>query len=440
MEAVAERLEVLRWALENTRNNEAKANIQAAIDCYEDGELGVSDKYALFYAGRFMELADSYEEFTEDRADRLARYAAMAGPGSLWYEPPLHVSGVDVMAPSVQVGAFKGTASRLSSHNLHRVTMSFQGLRAKKGREIPSDTSPSRYNAPDLSGAPYVERTVDRFETDPSKPRLAYRMVLDSGASHPCLFAKDFEALGLDEDTYPCVTTSSVSTANGLTKNYIFELYVTICDTVSSESLVDPHNPVWPDRRPELGGISRVVKFNVSGKNAPGPVARYTRSGRVKELYRGWERDREESCGRLSGMLPFQCCYVQGTPSRNELWFGEDRKDVLGAQRMPGQMRFEPGTRTTFETGHPTHVWETLDLGDGGNPTIVRMVHEVRGPDGERVVRVQDCETEGTHGKSDIAVVDGTGWLEPYKIEPRKDAKKHRPKKGSADGEASGSN
>ena len=43
---------------------------------------------------------------------------------------------------------------------------------------------------------------------------------------------------------------------------------------------------------------------------------------------------------RLSGILPFLACYISSTPGRNTLFLGEDRNDVLGTHRMPGQKKW----------------------------------------------------------------------------------------------------
>lgn len=38
--------------------------------------------------------------------------------------------------------------------------------------------------------------------------------------------------------------------------------------------------------------------------------------------------------------MPFVACYVSSTPGRNTLFLGEDRNDVLGSHRMPGQKKW----------------------------------------------------------------------------------------------------
>ena len=55
---------------------------------------------------------------------------------------------------------------------------------------------------------------------------------------------------------------------------------------------------------------------------------------------------------RLSGMIPFLACYVSVVPTRNILCLGEDRNDVLGAHKMPGQTRWDISTPSNIDAGY----------------------------------------------------------------------------------------
>lgn len=66
---------------------------------------------------------------------------------------------------------------------------------------------------------------------------------------------------------------------------------------------------------------------------------------------------------RLSGMVPFLACYMSSAPTMNILMLGEDRNDVLGAHRMPGQMRWD--ISISSDTPADYHNW-----GNYGNPVI----------------------------------------------------------------------
>ncbi|KAK1990643.1 hypothetical protein LX36DRAFT_532158, partial [Colletotrichum falcatum] len=115
---------------------------------------------------------------------------------------------------------------------------------------------------------------------------------------------------------------------------------------------------------------------------------------------------------------------------------GEDRRDVLGAQRMPGQMRWAPGTGRVCDPGHPRELWKSVCGSDGGRPALLRMAHEegaVGGGGG--AVRMVDVEEKGWKGRSEVLVVDKNGVRERHVIEPSKllkqqprprQAKRHR--------------
>lgn len=66
-------------------------NIKAAIDAYESGQVGYTKNYTLIWAGQVVDTAETYGEFSVDRAERLDRYAEKYGPHWLWWESPLDV-------------------------------------------------------------------------------------------------------------------------------------------------------------------------------------------------------------------------------------------------------------------------------------------------------------------------------------------------------------
>ena len=55
---------------------------------------------------------------------------------------------------------------------------------------------------------------------------------------------------------------------------------------------------------------------------------------------------------RLSGILPFLACYVSSVPTRNILCLGEDRNDVLGAHKTPGQTRWDIGSPAKIDPSY----------------------------------------------------------------------------------------
>jgi hypothetical protein len=77
--AIAERLEVLQWALDQSKFEPEGENIRAAIAAYESGAIGFTQHFTLIYAGQVVDHAPTYGSFVNDRLERLDRYAAALG-------------------------------------------------------------------------------------------------------------------------------------------------------------------------------------------------------------------------------------------------------------------------------------------------------------------------------------------------------------------------
>jgi len=89
--AVKERISSLLKGLETSKNAEEKTNIQGAIDAYRSGQIGYSKQYTLIWAGKVVDVADTYADFAVGRNERLDRYEKEYGPHWLWFESPLWV-------------------------------------------------------------------------------------------------------------------------------------------------------------------------------------------------------------------------------------------------------------------------------------------------------------------------------------------------------------
>ena len=89
--AVKDRINALLKGLESSLNSEEKKNIQGAIDAYRSGQIGYSKQYTLIWAGKVVDVADTYAEFAIGRNERLDRYEKEYGPHWLWFESPLWV-------------------------------------------------------------------------------------------------------------------------------------------------------------------------------------------------------------------------------------------------------------------------------------------------------------------------------------------------------------
>jgi hypothetical protein len=119
------------------------------------------------------------------------------------------------------------------------------------------------------------------------------------------------------------------------------------------------------------------------------------------------------------------------------MWLGEDRRDILGASRLPAHLRFDSLKEFVFD--YPKEVEELRQA--AGTPDRVIFLHEF--PDKPDVV-LTDSDTQGTRGKSELAIgqyttaKDGSGQnvhqsLVPqrvWEIEPRR-GMKSEPKKNT---------
>ena len=99
---------------------------------------------------------------------------------------------------------------------------------------------------------------------------------------------------------------------------------------------------------------------------------------------------------RLSGLLPFHVCYLSGAPGTFKLWMGEDRRDVLGAGRLPDMMRYGEilGATQAGEKSKRVPASTTLKLAQWRNqglktPERVIFEHDLT-DDPEGVLRDED--------------------------------------------------
>ncbi|GKT41638.1 uncharacterized protein ColSpa_01819 [Colletotrichum spaethianum] len=267
---------------------------------------------------------------------------------------------------------------------------------------------------------------------DHAAPTLHYRLLLDSGATLPMIYDRDARALGICRKTYAAVSRINVETASDGMATWLYEMQVSVVDTQTCEPLVSSTSPVWPAEEHALGGVTLVMTrpsprlngiasfsspcggMDAVAKTVEGKTMMLEKAKGLVDLAEG--RD----YGRLSGLLPFKVCYVQATPGLRTMWMGEDRRDVLGAQRMPGQMRWAPGTGRICDPGHPRGLWKTLCSDDDGKPALLRMAHEKAAlMDGEEGARMVDVEEKDWKGRSEVLVVDKNGIRKKHVIEPR---------------------
>lgn len=154
-------------------------------------------------------------------------------------------------------------------------------------------------------------------------PKLVYRSLLDSGASHPSLFRADFEALGIAPEYYGAQSVVSIMTSNGIVDRRIYEMHVEIVGN-GNTPMIDSQNPLRPANPTYIGGLSPVV-FD----------------------------DRHQIGQRLSGVMPFLASYMSITPGLDTIFMGENRNDVLGLHKMPPQRNWHVNmTQNQLPVGH----------------------------------------------------------------------------------------
>lgn len=374
----------METALEQTESSAAKINIQAAIDAYKNRRILCWDKWTLIYAGKLVDCCPTYQSFTLDREERLDRYFEEHGEGWLWYEPPLssidsapeHLYAATWANPTYDRNNMWGCDAPINWH----ITMGFRRVQSFHNRSGQPKSADDKgkvitYSRP---GRKTPKKMV--VYDDPDGPRCFFLMHLDSGASLPTLHRTDLSALGINSKTYPMQTQLTVHTVQGKTDMWLYEMRVDVCRH-DGESLVGD-DPVWPEERRELGGIVPVAIVPNTHKTIRGDSGAMSMKKLAGLRRHGWdvsekamaERGLHEEEKRLSGMLPFQVCYSAGVPGKN-IWFGEDRRDVLGADRMPGQRRFEwhksplsPKTPVDVDALHmdrPKYLVFEHDLGQG---------------------------------------------------------------------------
>ncbi|KAH8714330.1 hypothetical protein BGZ61DRAFT_587113 [Ilyonectria robusta] len=431
------RIKVLKGALERCASQAGKVNIQAAIDAYEDGRILCWDKWTLVYAGSVVDYCPTYESFTVDRDKRLDRYFLDHGLGWLWFEAPLAPAGNTqpghlLAATWAQPSSKKAKCWNGASDGWN-ITMGFRRVRAFHSRLIEPEsaqpdlgqfggslaknkTSQGKVLPVTPTHAGFSKKQMEglqrRGHDDPDGPRCFFLMHLDSGASVPSLHETDLTMLGIDLCAYPPQTEMSMATANGIIEMPMLEMRVDVCQHDGTPLVGD--NPVWPRERHELGGIVPVTVMPGSDVLIEGDSGGLTAKVLEKRRQQGEDVSQKALAGRgkayaemrLSGMLPFQVCYSACAPGLTP-WFGEDRRDVLGADRMPGQRRNE-WHKGILSQEAPVEVEITE------RPRLIVFEHELG-----HARRLRDVDVLGRPGASITTLIDGSD-IKSFLVEPRR--------------------
>lgn len=280
---------------------------------YRSGAIAYTNYYTIIYAGRIVDTAASYREFVRDRTERLDRYSAVHGEGWMWYEPPLnvHPEAKPTMLASVALQREENATSMGTYYAIQGFwkRAGFVRRMAQTATALPSPNEPLYNRDPN---------DPTRVDCQNDGPRLAFRSLLDSGATFPSLHTEDLISLGIDGQMYGAQCVDLMNTAAGPARARVFEMFVCVLDN-DGRQLIDPNNAVYPLSHAYLGGLCPVVENIVPLKHDANGL---------------------QIAQRLSGMLPFVACYVSSAPTRDFLFLGEDRNDVLGSHRMPGQKKW----------------------------------------------------------------------------------------------------
>lgn len=381
-----------------------------------------------------------YESFTANREALLDRYTSEHGPGWLWYEPPLSgTSNSPMRGPTIL--AKRGT-SLINEHRFRCNTENMGHYHIKIGfqrrKELVTRSALS-------SGAGYSSKSSKvRTEADRTGPIVYYQTLLDSGATLPFIYSADLLCLNIDKSSYAAQSAKNVSTASAVISMRTYDMSISVYP--------------FPDPAPSsTAARSGVPQIHYEAYNAakypppsPGPPT-WPSEPFVRSLVlpvvvsagsAAADFDASQPPDRLSGLAPFHLVYLASTPGQNKLHLGEDRRDVLGSLRMPGQKRYKtediyskiPKRKrhltTQMEAGHPYWLNERVVA---EQPRRIIFEHEFVDGTG-RVLRDEDGDDkDGVGGRSVLFVgPKGTAFddlkangggvegVEVIEIEPRK--------------------
>ncbi|KAM0808160.1 putative Peptidase A2 domain-containing protein [Seiridium cardinale] len=349
--AVAKRLKALRTAVEYTDFNTQRINIEAAITGYETGVIKCSGDYTLLYAGAIVDTCPSYHSFATDRNERLDRYAEEFGPGWLWYEPPL--AGSDSGSYAKKGFSIDQYPWHLPPN--HKVHGEDFGMWSIKMRFVVDENKVRRSAKAPPPSSKRRRAVQDSEAQDFPRGSATFAVMLDSGSTFPMLTENDLSKFGITnmQKNYTAQTVWSIQTAQGLVENCpLFDLDVGV-GAALNENNSSPLNkpPGWPREQGILGGLCPVGILPMISE----PVK--------------WT-------DRLSGIFPFKVCYMSSVPTTGRIWLGENRRDVLGAQRFPPYRRHITDGKWAITNSQGVADYDEA-ISSLGTPDEVIFAHEI---------------------------------------------------------------
>ncbi|KAI0160557.1 hypothetical protein GGR57DRAFT_499238 [Xylariaceae sp. FL1272] len=329
---------------------------------YESGQIPYTTCFTLIYGGRIVDTCPTYQSFCQDRAERLERYSVEFGAGWLWHEPPL------AGAQSFDAVAMKGIAL---NKNLYLDRFNIGNFSVHLKFEI--DRSKVSGGRPNIT-----QHGIEKQTSSTQQPGTRYQpndgkwcvleTLLDSGASFPIIFDVDLPKLGVDLTRYSAQGAVHIAAVGGIVKMVFYEMFVSMCNPQGESIVGKGIDAVWPTE-------SRVLGAWV-------PVLCQQRGG---------------SGHRLSGQVPFDVCYLSSAPTMRQIWAGEDRRDVLGAARLPAHLRFD--SDKTWELKYHPEIEELRKKAQ--TPDRVIFFHEF--PERPNTV-LTDKDPSSVRGKSVLEI------------------------------------
>lgn len=395
-------MEILHRAHSSSRFPPEARNIAAAIRAYETGEIQYWDKYTVIWNGEIAGYFPTYRSFCENRASLVADFAERHSPGWLWYEEPLQPRSMPTTlegtGPAAPATAMRATATVMEDRlgygfGSWTITMGFRRLKPYVSKEATGEDAAEGQDCNE-GRVPYKSRFAEglALEPDETVPQIHFDVLLDSGATYPILYQSDLVHLGISPTSYAAQSVTRVATVNGNIDMALYEMLASVTD-INCGSLVDENRAVWPSEPAMLGNVVPVGTMRASQgrrKSQQSMPVTLSASGERSAV-----RNRASGCGRLSGMLPFISCYLTAAPGTGVIWMGEDRSDVLGVDKFPGQLSYSSKTK-------PAAAERLRRLAEGGATIGVHFEQTV--PEGGSIT---DQDTE--FGSSTLTRYDANG-------------------------------
>ncbi|XXH03021.1 hypothetical protein Hte_009411 [Hypoxylon texense] len=234
------------------------------------------------------------------------------------------------------------------------------------------------WHEPPLSGTgvgPQAKKGPFNSATDKRLAHREFTTLLDSGATFSVLLQKDLKQLEVDLKWYSAQGITNLATLDTVQGYRFYEMTVSVRDNNGGPIVGQGELAVWPDELRILGGLYPVCVSSKTGKT--------------------------NSADRLSGLIPFEACYMSSTPTMRRLWLGEDRRDVLGSSRMPPHMRYNSEKKISVVV--PDATLEHL-RSETRTPDRVIFEHILNSP--TRDLTLADIDLLGERGKSQLLIVE----------------------------------